>query len=90
MVPCSVNMYIRGCKVGFSVWGPFRTPPPREGGREGGRGTRKVDIRLPGEGNLNFHGARPVYLNHLDDEVDSDQQVVNKELSLHLSFGGLG
>jgi len=22
---------------------------------------RKVDIRLPGKGNSNFHGARPVY-----------------------------
>jgi len=28
---------------------------------------RKVDIRLPGKGNSNFHGARPVYKNHLDD-----------------------
>jgi len=24
-------------------------------------GTRKVDIRLPGKGNSNSHGARPVY-----------------------------
>ena len=23
--------------------------------------TRKVDIRLPGKGNSNSHGARPVY-----------------------------
>jgi hypothetical protein len=22
---------------------------------------RKIDIRLPGKGNSNFHGARPVY-----------------------------
>jgi hypothetical protein len=34
---------------------------------------RKVDSRLPGTGNSNSHGARPVYLNHLDDRVDSDQ-----------------
>ena len=27
-------------------------------------------------------GARPVYSNHLDDKVDSDQEVVNEELSL--------
>ena len=31
------------------------------------RRTRKVDIRLPGKGNSNSHGARPVYQNHLDD-----------------------
>ena len=28
---------------------------------------RNVDIRLPGKGNSNFHGARPVHSNHLDD-----------------------
>ena len=27
----------------------------------------KVDVRLPGKGNSKLHGARPVYLNHLDD-----------------------
>jgi hypothetical protein len=43
---------------------------------------RKVDIRLPGKGNSNSRGARPVYKNHFDDEVDSDQLVVNKALSL--------
>ena len=25
-------------------------------------GTRKVDVRLPGKGNSNSHGARPVHL----------------------------
>ena len=34
---------------------------------------RKVDIRLHGKGTSNSHGARPVYQNHLDDQVDSDQ-----------------
>ena len=34
---------------------------------------RTVDTRLPGKGDLNSHGAKPVHLNHLDDEVDSDQ-----------------
>ena len=34
-----------------------------------------------GQGNSNSHGARPVYSNYLDDKLDSDQQVVNKELS---------
>jgi len=29
--------------------------------------SRKVDIRLPGKGNSNPHGTRPVYSNHLDD-----------------------
>ena len=42
----------------------------------------KVDTGLHGKGNSNSHGARPVYQNYLDDKVDSDQQVVNKELSL--------
>ena len=43
---------------------------------------RKVDIRLSGNRNSNFHDARPVHLDHLDDEVESNNQVVNKELSL--------
>ena len=34
---------------------------------------RKVDVRLPGKGNSHSHGVRPVYSNHLDDSVDSDQ-----------------
>jgi len=34
---------------------------------------RKVDIGLPGKGNSNSDGVRPVYYNHLDDQVDSDQ-----------------
>ena len=34
---------------------------------------RKVDVRLPGTRNSNSHGARPVYSNHIDDSVDSDQ-----------------
>ena len=42
----------------------------------------KEDKRLSRKGNANSHGARPVYSDHLDDSVDSDQQVVNKELSL--------
>ena len=28
---------------------------------------RKVDVRLPGKGNSNSHGAGPVYSNYLDD-----------------------
>ena len=46
--------------------------------------SRKVDVRLPGKENSNFHGARPVYYNPFDDSVDSHQDVVNKELSLSL------
>ena len=38
----------------------------------------KVDTRLHGKGKSNSHGARPVYYNHLDDKVDSDQEVANK------------
>jgi len=34
------------------------------------------------KGNQNCHRTRPVHHNHLDDQVDPDQQVVNKELSL--------
>ena len=33
---------------------------------------RKVDVRLPGKGNSNYYGARPVHSSHLDDQVDSD------------------
>ena len=39
-------------------------------------------MRIPGKGNSNSHGARPVFLNNIDDEQDSDQQVINKEFSL--------
>ena len=39
---------------------------------------RITDRRLPGKGNSNSHGARPVYLII----VDSDQSVVNNEVSL--------
>jgi hypothetical protein len=38
---------------------------------------RKVDMTLPGKGISNSHGARPVHKNHFDDQVDSDQWVVN-------------
>ena len=31
------------------------------------KGMMKVDIRLPGKGNSNSHGARPVHYNQLDD-----------------------
>ena len=45
-------------------------------------GSRKVDVRLPGkrEFKLPWREAGPP--NHRDDKVDSEQQVVNKELSL--------
>ena len=54
---------------------------------------RKVDVSLPGKGNSNSHGARPVLLiitmlsNHHDDKVDSDQQIFNEELSLSEHLG---
>ena len=34
---------------------------------------RKVDVKLPGKGNSNTHGTRPVHQNHLDEKVDPDQ-----------------
>ena len=43
---------------------------------------RKVDIRPHGKDESNSYRARPVYIDDLDDKVDSDQQVVNKEISL--------
>jgi len=43
---------------------------------------RKVDVRLPGKGNSKLPWREAGPLNHHDDIVDSDQQVVNKELSL--------
>ena len=50
--------------------------------------TGEVDRPIPplldpcANGNSAFHGARPVYQNHLHDLVDSDQEVSSKELSL--------
>ena len=34
---------------------------------------RQIDMKLHGKRNSNSHGARPVYSNHLEDKVDSDQ-----------------
>ena len=50
---------------------------------------RKVDVRLFGNGNSKLPWREAGPLNHLDDIVDSDQCVVNKELSLskHTSTG---
>ena len=39
---------------------------------------------------LGSHGARPVHSNHVGDEVDPDQLIVNKELSLMVQVLGLG
>ena len=43
--------------------------------------SQKVDVRLPGKGNLNSQWREAGPLNPLDDKVDSDQWVLNKELS---------
>jgi len=49
----------------------------RAGDRQRRHATGKVVARLPGKGDSNSRGARLVYQNHLDDEMDSDQEVVN-------------
>ena len=51
---------------------------------------RKVDVRLPGKGNLKLPWREAGPLNHHDNIVDSDQQVVNEELSLWRSSSTLG
>jgi hypothetical protein len=51
---------------------------------------RKVDIRLPGNGNSNSNGARLVCQNHLDDSVESDHDIVNKYVSLSPLSSELG
>ena len=56
------------------------------GDQQLGRATRKVDVRLPGKENSHSHGAKPVHL-IIRVIVDSDQWVVNQELSL--SWTGL-
>ena len=48
---------------------------------------RKVDIRLPRKREFNLPWREAGPLNHLDDKVDSNQQVVNKELSPQPSCG---
>ena len=49
---------------------------------------RKVDVRLPGKGNSKLPWRKAGPPNHHDDKVDSDQLVVNKELSLARQWGG--
>ena len=56
-----------------SRWGPTAPIATRHSPKH----TRKVDIRLPEKGNSKSRGARPVYK-----QVDSDQEVVHKDLSL--------
>ena len=53
-----------------------------------GMKSRKVDVRLPGKGNSKLPWRKAGPPNHLDDKVDSDQQVVNKELSLWTQGAG--
>ena len=48
---------------------------------------RKVDVRLPGKGNLKLPRREAGPPNHHDDDVDSDQWVVNKDLSLQELLG---
>ena len=43
---------------------------------------RKADVRLPEKRELQFSWREAGPPNHLDDNVDLDQQVVNKALSL--------
>ena len=43
---------------------------------------RKIDVRLPEKKEINLPLREAGPPNHHDDTVDSDQQVVNKELSL--------
>ena len=49
---------------------------------------RKEDIRLPGKGNPKFHGARPVYSNHLDDKwIRTSRLAIKNSLSLLGRYG---
>ena len=65
--PCKAVSYEQGTPVRpVSYEGGAPVRPGRDGLRmERPRGvspsSRKVDIRLPGKGNSNSHGARPVY-----------------------------
>jgi len=42
----------------------------------------KVDVRLPGKREFKLSWREDGPTNHHDDKVDSDQEVLNKELSL--------
>ena len=44
--------------------------------------TKKANIRLPRKRNSHFHGARPVYYNHLDDKwIRTSRLPIKKSLS---------
>jgi len=44
--------------------------------------SRKVDVRLPGKREVKLQWREAGPPNHHDDKVDSDLEVVNKELSM--------
>jgi hypothetical protein len=60
-------------QVNFSVTHDLKSTHVGRSRSSLSRSSVSVDVRLSGKGNSNSHAARPVYLNHLDDEVDSDQ-----------------
>ena len=68
---------------------PPPLPPPPQSDKK--KGIRKVDIRLPGKGNSNSHGARPVYKNRLENGFGpvgrNNEPILSRarSLSLYLS-----
>jgi len=46
--------------LGVFLWARYPCNPPRLGLEQDQRCSRKVDVRLPGKGSSNSHGARPV------------------------------
>ena len=60
----------------------------KQKGEDAHRATRKVDIRLPGKGNSNSHGSRPVHYNDLDDKwIRSSRLSKKNSLSAHRANG---
>ena len=53
-----------------------------------GRAPRKVDVRLPGQGNSNSHGARPVHL--IISTIKWIRKVGCQKINLSLGAKGLG
>jgi len=62
------------------------------GGKEGSKPlTRKVDIRLPGTGNSNSHGARPVHqIIAMIKWIRTSRLSIKNSLSLRVTWDGAG
>ena len=76
---------LRVLRLGFWVQGPNSRLQVSWGGLVTCAAGRNVDIRLPGKGNSNSHGARPVHqIIAMTNRLRTSRSSINKSLSCRL------